>query len=295
MRCDAHVHVVAGIDDRPQIPGRTFIARAAPLADLMALGRPFGIDHFVITQPSFYGTDNTVLLEAVDDLQGKGRGVAVVAEDTPTAALRDYAKRGVAALRVNLYSPAARNVGGASDDFSIVASLAAQANMHVEVIAPLPVLLTHSEVIRQSPVRTVIDHYGLHGAFRPESAEGRKLLALLRHDHVWIKLSSPYRLEHAPLNVLPDREWLAALLSVAADRCIWGSDWPHPPQHGAHRGPDVEIPYRSVSYAELVEQFVGAIDDARLLQALMWGNSAKLYGFTPPGEPTTPVHRAPAD
>ncbi|RWX74705.1 hypothetical protein EPK99_22595 [Neorhizobium lilium] len=279
MRCDAHVHVVASIDEHPQIPGRTFIARPALLADLMANGRPFGIDHFVITQPSFYGTDNAVLLGALDQLQGKGRGVAVVAHDTPVMTLDAYKKRGVVALRVNLYSPAAQNVGGGSDDFSIVSDLAAQSGLHVEVIAPLQGLLKNAAVIRQAPVRTVIDHYGLYGAFRPASVEGQALLALLRHEHVWIKLSSPYRLEHAPFNVSPDREWLDALLSVAADRCIWGSDWPHPPEHRAHQGPDVEIPYREISYAALVERFVEAIPDPFLLDALMWENSARLYGF----------------
>jgi YVTN family beta-propeller protein len=48
-----------------------------------ALGHAFReatrqIDRFVIVQPSFYGADNTMLLESLDALGGRGRGVAVV-------------------------------------------------------------------------------------------------------------------------------------------------------------------------------------------------------------------------
>lgn len=105
MRCDSHVHVVAPMSQCPQIPGRTFLAEPAPLDRLVENGRPFGIDHFVITQPSFYGTDNSVLLEALDALSGRGSGVATAAPGATDDELRAWRKRGVSGLRVNLYSP----------------------------------------------------------------------------------------------------------------------------------------------------------------------------------------------
>jgi predicted TIM-barrel fold metal-dependent hydrolase len=49
--------------------------------------------------------------------------------------------------------------------------------------------------------------------------------------HVWIKLSAPYRVSANQLATRPDPAWLAALLAVAPDRCVWGSDWPHTPPH----------------------------------------------------------------
>jgi hypothetical protein len=106
IRCDSHVHIVGPADIYPQSPTRTYLAQAAPLDELLALAVPRGIERFVIVQPSFYGADNTVLLESLDALGGRGRGVAVVDHDTiAKATLATYAARGVGGLRLNLYSP----------------------------------------------------------------------------------------------------------------------------------------------------------------------------------------------
>ena len=68
---------------------------------------------------------------------------------------------------------------------------------------------------RSAPVPVVIDHYGLYGDQRPGSADGRRLLDLVGLPHVWMKLSAPYRHDRGPLNTMPDREWLAALIAAA--------------------------------------------------------------------------------
>src|SRR5258708_9371729 len=78
MRCDCHVHIVGPIEDYPQVPDRTYLAGVASVAALKELGATRGIDRFVIVQPSFYGADNAMTLDALDDLGGKGRGVAVI-------------------------------------------------------------------------------------------------------------------------------------------------------------------------------------------------------------------------
>ena len=130
---------------------------------------------------------------------------------------------------------------------------------HVQVIAPLPVLLANIDVLARAPVPVVIDHYGLYGDQRPGSADGRRLLDLVSLPHVWIKLSAPYRHDRGPLNTKPDREWLAALIAAAPDRCVWGSDWPHPPPHEQQKGASLEAPYRALSYETLVDEFVAAL------------------------------------
>ncbi len=280
MRCDSHVHIVEPISKHPQIDGRTFLAEPAPLDVLKSNGAARGIDHFVITQPSFYGTDNTVLLGALDQLEGRGSGVAVVDPLKPAPDLKSYRERGVSGLRVNIYSPAAQNVGGGSDDLEAVTTLAADANLHVEIIAPLRLLLEKANFIESSGVTTVIDHYGLYGDCRPDSSEGQRLLSMLGCPHVWIKLSSPYRNPSRPLNIDPDREWLELLIAVAPDRCVWGSDWPHPPAHDAHLGPEVSVPWRSISYSDLFDRFAAAVGMTDVLDRILWRNPARLYQFS---------------
>ena len=154
MRCDSHVHVVGPADIYPQSPTRTYLAEAAPLGKLCALAGPCGIERFVIAQPSFYGADNTVLLESLDALGGQGRGVAVVDPDTiARATLAAYAARGVRGLRLNLYSPMG-NVDRArmAATLAATAELAGALNWHVEVIAPIEVLAQEIESLARTAV-----------------------------------------------------------------------------------------------------------------------------------------------
>ncbi|WP_028054478.1 amidohydrolase family protein [Sinorhizobium medicae] len=279
MRCDSHVHVVAPVTEHPQIEGRTFVAEAAPLEALAKLGATCGIDHFVITQPSFYGTDNTVLLQSLKKLGGRGRGVVVIDPYRDATLIKEWRSEGVAGLRANIYSPAASAVGHGSDDLRALTALADDAGLHVEIISPIERLLEHADFIIDSGVTTVIDHYALYGDIRPDSRSGQKLLTLLSLPHVWMKLSSPYRHASTPMNTEPDREWLEAFLAVAPGRCVWGSDWPHPPPHDAHGGPNVTVPWRPLSYRRLFDDFARAVGDQDSLGRILWGNPAKLYGF----------------
>ncbi len=281
MRCDCHVHIVGPIQDYPQVPDRTYLAGVASVATLKQLGAARGIDRFVIVQPSFYGADNAMTLDALEELDGKGRGVAVI-DPTRTSAdtLAMFHDCGVRGLRINLYSPIRPPVGDTLEQaFAATAKAAGQNGWHVQVIAPLPDLLPHADLLAQSSVPVVIDHYGLYGDRRPDSAEGRRLLDLVRLPHVWMKLSSPYRHDRGPLNMVPDREWIAALLDAAPDRCVWGSDWPHPPPQDEHKGADREAPYRALSYQTLVDEFLAALPSQDVAERVMGENAARLYDF----------------
>lgn len=279
MRCDTHVHIVGSPARYPQVPERTYLADLAPLDELKRRGAKHGITRFVIVQPSFYGFDNSATLDALDGLGGNGRGVAVIDPDnTPDTVLGDMHRRGVRGLRINLYSPLA--AGRRMDDsFAATAAVAKRMNWHIQVIAPLPVLLKSEALLAKSPVPIVIDHYGVYGKARPDSDEGMRLLTLLRHPHVWIKLSAPYRLDDGPMSTRPDREWIRELFAAAPPRCVWGSDWPHPPEAGAHRGAGIVAPYRDLSYDRLVSDFIAALPSPGLADMIMRDNPARLYEF----------------
>ena len=96
MRCDSHVHIVGPPDRYPQVPERTYLAGVAPLDELKRRGAPHGITRFVIVQPSFYGFDNSATLDALDALDGNGRGVAVI---DPNAHIGGGARRYASAWR----------------------------------------------------------------------------------------------------------------------------------------------------------------------------------------------------
>ena len=278
--CDCHVHVVGPCAKYPQVPERTYLAGVASVAALKTLGAARGIARFVVVQPSFYGADNSATLDALDQLSGNGRGVAVIdPEATSPETLAMFHRRACGGLRINLYSPV-KAPGGDTLEASFAATAAA-ARMTVARAGDraAAVLLSNADVLAKSPVPVVIDHYGLYGDKRPESAEGRRLLDLVRLPHVWMKLSAPYRHDRGPLNMVPDREWIAALLEAAPDRCVWGSDWPHPPQHDEQKGANLEAPYRALSYATLVDEFLAALPSGDFAERVMSENAARLYGF----------------
>jgi predicted TIM-barrel fold metal-dependent hydrolase len=283
MRCDCHVHIVGPVDIYPQSPTRTYLAEPAPLDTLRLLAARRDIERFVIVQPSFYGTDNTVLLEGLDALAGRGRAVAVVDPATVTKAmLADFAARGVRGSRLNLYSPTDADRSGVGAAFAAMAELARTMDWHVEVIAPIEILAQEIDRLARAAVDVVVDHYGVFGRATPASTDGRKLIDLLRHPHIWMKLSAPYRVSDDPLDTRPNPDWLAAILDAARTRCVWGSDWPHTPAHAAQRGAAIAIPHRSISYERLVDDFIAALASAELTDMIMRDNPARLYGFDGP-------------
>ncbi len=281
MRCDTHVHIVGPIKRHPQLPTRTYQAGEAPLATLRALGAARGVTRFVIVQASFYGSDNSLLLEGLDALGPHGRGVAVIGPAaTSVAMLADFTRRGVRGLRLNLYSTAAgRELRQIDGMFTPIADIAAGMGWHVEVIAGIDVLIGAADLFAGSRAPIVIDHYGLYGDATPASDTGRRLIELVRLPNIFIKLSAPYRVCDDPLSTRPDRDWLTALVAAAPTRCVWGSDWPHTPPHALQGSPDLSLPYRELSYEALVDHFLAALGDAGAAQAVMIDNPARLYGF----------------
>ncbi len=247
MRCDSHVHIVGPTDRYPQLANRTYLAGVATVDELESSAAPNGVGRFVIVQPSFYGTDNRLLLQSLNVLAGRSRGVAVIDQATSRQALVGFVEQGVRGLRLNLYS----RIGDDTPlDLRIKAieEPAHATNCHIEVIAPLKMLAENARLLARSRVPIVIDHYGIHAGHTPDDVEGRALLDLLSLPHVWIKLSAPYRNSTDDLAIRPDPNWLAAILAIAPGRSVWGSDWPHTPPHNVQMGSDLHAPYRRLRY-----------------------------------------------
>jgi predicted TIM-barrel fold metal-dependent hydrolase len=81
-------------------------------------------------------------------------------------------------------------------------------NWHIEVFAPIAVVTEHFDSLLRSHAPVVIDHCGIYNRSTPEIAEGRRLLELLAHRRVWIKLSAPYRVSDNPVETQRTRRGL---------------------------------------------------------------------------------------
>ena len=276
---DCHVHVVGPQAQFPQQAQRHYTAAEATLPMLRQAAGP-AVTRFVIVQPSFYGTDNEATLQACEALGGNGKAVAVVEPEAldAAAAARLHA-RGVAGLRINLNSRLKGDTRSVQGVLAQHAELAGRMGWHLQLVVPFPALLEAAPLVAPLPVPVVIDHFGLPLGRTPDSAEGRALLALVALPHVWVKLSAPYRLGLGELNTRTPRDWTRAMLAAAAERCLWGSDWPHVPPVAEQKGPDSTPPNRALRYADLLEDFVAAVDDAAMARRVLVENPQRLYGF----------------
>jgi predicted TIM-barrel fold metal-dependent hydrolase len=83
---DVHNHIVGPLAKYPMAPTRTYTPPEASVAQLRALRTQLGVARNVIVQPSFYGFDNSCLVDALAELGTTARGVAVVPVDVTDTA-----------------------------------------------------------------------------------------------------------------------------------------------------------------------------------------------------------------
>jgi 2-pyrone-4,6-dicarboxylate lactonase len=77
--CDCHAHIFGPQDRYPLLPKTHFVPHVNPLSDYLRLQRMFGCERGVLVQPSVYGTDNSLIVEALQSHSFDLRAVAVVA------------------------------------------------------------------------------------------------------------------------------------------------------------------------------------------------------------------------
>lgn len=263
---DSHVHVFDG--QAPVAPGH-YRPVHRPLAEIEALACGNGFGRLVLVQPSVYGTDNTVLLDALKSARGRHRGVVVVAPSIGDAALQAMHALGVRGVRFNLVSPVGE--GGAEHTAAAFEALAPRLRAlgwHVQWYPrpqDLPVIAALHARHAAAGVPAVLDHLaGMHAGLSPDDAAWRALEGLARQG-AWIKLSGWYRLQAAaPYGVLDST--IRQVASWFEGRAVWGSDWPH----------TSFAPSDLPDYASTAEPVLRALPGRQSAQA--WGDApARLY------------------
>ena len=216
---DCHVHVFDG--QRGSAAGHYAPPRRS-LVELEGEAAGLGAGRFVLVQPSVYGSDNSVLLAALDAGRGQHRGVVVVGPSIEDTELQHMHAQGVRGVRFNLVSP----VGSGPQAFEPMAPRLRALGWHVQWYARPDQLAAIAAWHARHGLACVLDHLG---GFSPSLARDATLwggLQALADQGAWIKLSGWYRLgASAPYQPLDDT--IAAAAAMFGTRCVWGSDWPH--------------------------------------------------------------------
>jgi len=276
---DAHNHIVGPQSKYPMYEKRTYTPPEASVTQLRALRKEMGIARNVIVQPSFYGFDNSCLLDAVKDLGVSARGIAVVPLDVTDAELKRLAAGGVTGVRLNLATFGISDPNKAAEAIHGFVPRLVPLHWHIQINTSLAVIDGLAPMIGDAKVPIVFDHIGNAEA---EKGLGQKgfgaLVELVKARNTYVKLSAPYNLSKRAdwSDVLP----LAKILIAAgADRMLWGTNWPHPGTQLRSGIRDI-TPYQVVDNRKLLTHFAEACPDPAMRKIILVDTPARLYRFT---------------
>lgn len=222
---DCHFHIFGPESRYPFSLGRAYTPPEASMADYRRVAGALGLQRFVLVQPSVYGTDSRCTVDAVAEFgPTRARAVAVIDDSFDLANLRELDAGGVRGARFNSVS----GNGTPIDQLNMLARRIAPLGWHLQLYVDGADLFMLAPRLADLPAPVVIDHMGQvatkDGVANPKF---QSLLRLLDTGRVWVKLCG-YR---SSSEGFPFRDTVAqarALIAAAPERCLWGTDWPHP-------------------------------------------------------------------
>jgi len=271
LACDSHAHICGPRAQHAYYPERLYTPPDCLLPDYQHMLATLGVERAVLVQPSIYGTDNTVMLAAMQAAGPQFRGVAVVADD---AAERDFKRlhaAGVRGVRVNIVDVKDRKAG--TLPLAALKKLALKVKpfgWHMEFLMHVDEFPDLDRALDDFPVDTVYGHLGYMQTDQGLAAPGfQALLRLMQSGKAWVKLSGPYRISMQPLPHADTNAYAQALLAAAPRQVVWGTDWPH-----------VMVKTPMPNDGDLCDMLAGWIPDAALRKQVLVDNPARLYGFS---------------
>lgn len=268
--CDCHHHIYDPVN-YPYVPEDVRNQPPATVDAYRMLQKRLGLTRNVIVQPSAYGVDNACLLAALKAMGKNTRAVAVIDQRTSAKQLLSMHEMGVRGIRFNIAT-------GASGDTENIRTLARRVHefgWHVQFWMSAQDTVQMESVLMALPNQIVFDHRGhlpqpegiAHPAFRV-------IARLVDHRKAWVKLSGLYIDSSVSGPTYADTVAVGqALVKLAPERMVWGSDWPHPSVFSERQPwPDD---------ARMLSLLAEQAPDERTRHRILVENPESLYGFTP--------------
>lgn len=215
--CDCHHHIYD--KEVAPAPGEDVCIHAT-VEDYRLLQGRIGTTRSIVVTQSNYGTNNEVILAALEQFGESARGVAVVDEGVTNAELNRLDRKGVRGIRFR-HAPS-------SQVLKALSKSVADLGWHIQFnIMAKDYLVTAEALLGTLPSMLVFDHFARVGNIEdPAFSVVRRLIDKGR---TWIKLSAAYSIFKAGAPSYFDAVTVGkTLVHAAPDRMIWGSDWPHP-------------------------------------------------------------------
>ncbi len=262
--CDCHAHIF--VPEAKLLPKTHFVPHDSLLSDYIRMLRVVGCERAVLVQPSVYGTDNTAIARALESGVFEMRGVAVVAQDVSDRELESLHSAGFRGIRINT---ASATPGLKLEHAAALAARIKPLGWHLQFFVNFRDMPAMADQLAKLPIDIVIDHFA-----RISTADGldappfQALLRLMRHEHCWAKLMGPYFISDAFPRYPDIVPYARAMIEVAPDRVVWGSDWPHP--SAREQMPDD---------GDLADMLADWSPDEAQRRKILVANPQRLYGF----------------
>jgi predicted TIM-barrel fold metal-dependent hydrolase len=279
--CDCHTHIHGDPEKFPFFSGRVYTPELASPEEMSALHKALNMERVVIVTPSIYGTDNSATLFGMKARGTSARGVAVIDDKTPETDLDAMAKAGIRGIRLNLAT------GGVSDPavgrprFQAAVDRVKARGWHIQIFTSLAMISAVTDLVADSPVPVVFDHFGgAQAALGPEQPGFADLVELVRSGKAYVKISGAYRASKLGPDYADAAPLARALIAANSDRIVWGTDWPHPDSvTPPGKKPSDVTPLFQIDDGRLLNQLAVWAPDAPIRKKILVNNPAQLYGF----------------
>jgi predicted TIM-barrel fold metal-dependent hydrolase len=265
---DCHIHIY---DPRfVQYNAGRVSPKNATVNDYRLLQKRTGTTRVVVVTPRNYATDNRVTLDALAQLGGSAKGVAVLHPTVTNAELKALNDGGIRGIRFTLTDPAAAVVTW--DMVEPLSKRVADLGWHVQFNLDGDQIVAQADLIGRLPPQLVFDHMG-HPTLPAgvEHASFAVLRRLLDRGRTWIKLSGAYGNSNIGPPDYPEATRIAqAFVQAAPEHMVWGSDWPHPGEQSKPTLPNDALLFDLLA--------VWAPQEATRRRILV-DNPERLYGF----------------
>jgi predicted TIM-barrel fold metal-dependent hydrolase len=269
--CDCHAHICGPLAAYPCIPERLYTPTECSMGDYEQMLATLGVSRAVLVQPSFYGADNRAMLDAMKAATIPVRGVAVVPEDVGDAELERLHSAGVRGARFNIVDIQTAKGVLPIERIRRLAERIARFGWHVELLMHADEFPDLDRTLGTLPVDVVLAHLGYVKTNKGLETEGfRALLRLLAEGRAWVKLTGPYRISTTGIPHGDTDAFAHQLVDAAADRLVWGTDWPHVMAKWSLPMPND---------GDLTDLLLRWIPDEAKRRRVLVDNPIRLYGF----------------
>ncbi len=261
---DCHAHVFGPFDRFPLRPERAYTPDLATGADWKRMHGAIGIARGALVQASVYGTDNRATVAALAELGPAYRGVAVVGPDISADELKALHQGGIRGVRLS-----DTMIGAVSTaNMERMAERLKPLGWHIQLLVDASTRSDLVERATRTAVPVIFDHLGGMPASKGVDDPGYRtfLDAFRRSPNLWVKVSGPYLDKSLRPPYAASTPLAQALVAAAPDRCVWGTDWPHPASD------------HSIDDAGLMDLLATWVPDAATRKRLLVDNPPRLYG-----------------